>query len=182
MIEAARSRNHEVIAISSALPEIEEQVVPMYKMPSVMLPLQKKYRLALPGYYPFAKILEEFQPDILHINSPCTLGFGAARYARTFGIPVVATYHTHFPTYPRYYNLTALEPLAWKLSRALYNSVNQTFVPTPQILKELEEHNLKNLTFLPNGVDVKKFNPRFKSYEWRSRFGGGKKTYCIVCK
>jgi len=59
----------------------------MYKVPSVVIPLHKEYRLAVPGYQSFAGILEQFRPDILHINSPCTLGFGAVKYAKHFDVP-----------------------------------------------------------------------------------------------
>ena len=130
MIDGALARNHEVIAITSILPELSEQLIPMYKVPSVVIPLQKAYRMALPGYQSFAKILNNFRPDIIHINSPCTLGFGAVKYAKHFDVPVVATYHTHFPAYPRYYNLTKLEDLVWRITRNLYNNVDLTLVPT----------------------------------------------------
>ena len=44
MIDGALARNHEAIAITSILPEPSEQPIPMYKVPSVIMPLQKAYR------------------------------------------------------------------------------------------------------------------------------------------
>jgi phosphatidylinositol alpha 1,6-mannosyltransferase len=171
MIDGALARHHNAIAITSLLPEPGEQPVPMYKVPSVVLPLHKDYRIALPGYLSFAGILEKFQPDILHINSPCTLGFAAAKYAKHFGVPVVATYHTHFPTYPRYYNLTKLEHLTWRISRHLYNNLDRTFVPTKPILDELEANDIQRLQYLPNGVDTGLFTPERRNDAWRAQFG-----------
>jgi glycosyltransferase involved in cell wall biosynthesis len=139
----------------------------MHRVRSVVLPLQKNYRIALPGYQMFAGALEAFAPDVMHINSPCTLGFAAMRYARQFNIPIVATYHTHFPTYPRYYGLTALEELTWKVSRYLYNRMDRTFVPTTPILEELTQHEISRLEYLPNGVDLNLFNPSRRSQAWR---------------
>ncbi|MGA9405659.1 MAG: glycosyltransferase family 1 protein [Bacteroidota bacterium] len=178
MVEGVVERGHQAIAIASTLP-IGETQIPVYGVPSVVLPLQKNYRIAIPGYQSFAKYLQEFQPDILHINSPCTLGFAAVKYARNFGLPVVATYHTHFPTYPRYYNLTRLEDLAWRILRRLYNNVDRTLVPTTPILQELREHGVERLEYLPNGVDTAMFNPLYRSNEWRQRFGGGKKPIIL---
>jgi glycosyltransferase involved in cell wall biosynthesis len=179
MIDGALARNHEAIAITSILPELSEQLIPMYKVPSVVIPLQKAYRMAIPGYQSFAKILNEFQPDIIHINSPCTLGFGAVKYAKHFGIPVVATYHTHFPTYPRYYNLTKLEDLVWRITRNLYNNVDRTLVPTRPILNELTENNIHRLQYLPNGVDTGLFTPERRNNVWRTQFGDGSKPVVL---
>lgn len=179
MIDGALERGHDAIAITSILPETSEQPIPMYKVPSVVIPLQKAYRLAVPGYQSFTKILERFQPDILHINSPCTLGFGAVKYAKHFGVPVVATYHTHFPTYPRYYNLTKLEDLVWRITRNLYNSVDRTLVPTRPILSELTENNIQRLQYLPNGVDTGLFTPERRNNAWRMQFGNGFKPIVL---
>jgi glycosyltransferase involved in cell wall biosynthesis len=179
MFDGALARNIETLAFTSTLPEPADMVVPMVKVPSVPLFLQKNYRLALPSYHLFARRLNEFKPDIIHINSPCTLGFRAVKYALHFDIPVVATYHTHFPTYPRYYNLIGLEQLTWKITRHLYNQVDCTFVPSKPILEELEEHGVNNLEYLPNGVDLRSFNPRFRSNEWRKRVGAENKPVVL---
>jgi phosphatidylinositol alpha 1,6-mannosyltransferase len=179
MIDGAKARNHNAIAITSNLPEPSQQPIPMYKVPSVVLPLQKAYRIAVPGYQSFARVLNEFHPDILHINSPCTLGFGALRYAKHFGVPIVATYHTHFPTYPRYYKLTKLEDLTWRISRNLYNQMDRTFVPTRPILSELADHDIHRLEYMPNGVDVGLFNPQRRNESWRQRFGNGEKPIVL---
>ena len=178
MINAAVEREDECIAVTATLPS-ETPCIPMLRVPSVAFPLQKNYRIAVPGIHSFARYLHAFQPDIIHINSPCTLGFGAMRYGREFGVPVVATYHTHFPTYPRYYNLTKLEELTWRISRSLYNSVERTFVPTNPILNELAEHGIKRLQYLPNGVDGCNFNTGFRSESWRSQFANGTKPIIL---
>ena len=171
MFEGALERQHDIVAFTSTLPEAQDRIIPMHKVPSVTIPLQKSYRLAVPGYQMFAKALDEFRPDLLHINSPCTLGFGAAKYAEQFNVPVVATYHTHFPTYPRYYHLHGLEELTWKISRNLYNRLDRTFVPTQPILEELSEHQINRLEYLPNGVDLELFSPTWRSLDWRARLG-----------
>ena len=169
MFDAALARHHDAMAFTSTLPDAEDQIVPMHRVRSVVLPLQKNYRIALPGYQMFARGLDTFAPDVMHINSPCTLGFAAMRYARQFNIPIVATYHTHFPTYPRYYGLTVLEELTWKVSRYLYNRMDRTFVPTMPILEELREHGINGLEYLPNGVDLHQFNVGHRSRLWRER-------------
>lgn len=172
MIESARSRGHEVIAVTSDLPDSVDRTVPMIKVPSVAFPLHRAYRIALPGYHSFAKKLQDYRPDIIHVNSPCPLGFAAIKYARDFNVPVVATYHTHFPTYPRYYRLRGLEEFAWKILRQFYCNIDRTFVPAQPILDELHSHKIGPLQYLPNGVDVHLFRPEYRSNEWRKEYTG----------
>jgi phosphatidylinositol alpha 1,6-mannosyltransferase len=161
------------------LPDHLDQAVRMLRVPSVVLPLQKNYRIALPGYQHFSKELQDFNPDILHINSPCTLGFAATKYAHHFRVPIVATYHTHFPTYPRYYRLARFEDLTWRISRNLYNGINRTFVPTQPILEELASKEIRRLEYLPNGVDVNLIGPHRRSEAWRWQFGNGDKQIIL---
>ncbi len=170
MFEEASRRGADVMAFGSALPPSQNTVVPMVQVPSVIFPLHASYRLAVPGYHSFKKELQRFQPDIIHINSPCTLGFAAAKYGRDYGVPVVATYHTHFPTYLRYYNLQGFEELTWRIIRRFYNSIERTFVPTVPILQELEARHIRNLQYLPNGIDLSMFHPKYRSQQWRERF------------
>ncbi len=173
VFDAALRRGHEVIAFGSDVPPKKDRPVPMVRVPSVTFPLQKAYRMALPGYSHFAKKLHAWRPDIIHINSPCTLGFAAARYARDHGTPAVATYHTHFPTYLRYYNLTRFEARTWKLLRHLYNSLDATFVPSIPVMEELREHQIRRTEYLPNGVDLSMFSPAHKLLRWRTQIGAG---------
>jgi phosphatidylinositol alpha 1,6-mannosyltransferase len=155
-----------VECFSAMVPEPGEEKVPMHLVPSVRFPLYPDYRLALPGWNSFARALRRFSPTIIHINSPCSLGFAAMRYGQHFGIPVVATYHTHFPKYAAYYRLPALEPCGWNYLRSLYNSCERTFVPSRPILEELAAQGICNLEWLPHGVDAELFHPRYRSTEW----------------
>jgi phosphatidylinositol alpha 1,6-mannosyltransferase len=167
------ARNIEAIAFTATLPDEVRTIIPMFRMPSVVLPLQKNYRLASPRYKGFEEKLNAFQPDIIHVHSPCTLGFAAVKYAHRYGIPVVSTYHTHFPAYPRYYRLYGFEEIVWKMMRYFYNQMDRTFVPTEPILNELVEHRLERLQYIPNGTDINAFNPKYRSDSWRHSIGPG---------
>ncbi len=158
-----------------------DQPTTIHQVPSVMFPLYKDYRIALPGQKHFEERLREFKPDLLHINSPCSLGYAAIKYARKAEIPVVATYHTHFPSYARYYSARAFQALSWNYFRKIYNGCQRVYVPSQPILHELRDHGLRNLEFLPHGVDTDVFHPRFKNRDWRIRLGiDGKKVLLFV--
>jgi glycosyltransferase involved in cell wall biosynthesis len=143
----------------------------MFQVPSISVPLYKEYKFAVPGPKFFEDSLKEFRPDILHINSPCPLGHAAVRYGQKNNIPVVATYHTHFPSYAKYYKVKALENLGWNYLRSLYNKCEAVYVPSLPIMKELKAQGLEKIQFLPHGVDTETFNPEFNSPHWKENIG-----------
>ncbi len=167
LIENIKKTEIESIVFSPIIPTQEEQPIKMYAVPSFPFPLYKDYKLAILAKRYFEDILLEFNPDIIHINSPCSLGFAAVRFGRKHNIPVVATYHTHFPSYAKYYKIKALEQFAWNYLRSLYNKCEAVYVPSLPIIRELKEQGIEKTVFLPHGVDTNVFNPSFKSQKWK---------------
>jgi glycosyltransferase involved in cell wall biosynthesis len=161
------------IFVSPIIPEITDRAVPMFRVPSVVFPLYRDYRVALPGAVHFERRLRDFRPDLIHINSPCSLGYAAVTHGRRHGIPVVATYHTHFASYAKYYGVKALESVSWSYLRTLYNRCDRTYVPSLPILEELREKGIRNLEHLPHGVDPQAFHPAYRSEAWRARVAPG---------
>jgi hypothetical protein len=47
--------------------------------------------------------VRRMKPDILHVTSPSLFIFPAILASRLFGIPLIASYHTHLPVYLRSY-------------------------------------------------------------------------------
>ncbi|MHB1686850.1 MAG: glycosyltransferase family 4 protein [Ignavibacteriaceae bacterium] len=176
LIEELNVRGIENIFISPIIPPKDEQPTAMFKVPSVTVPFYKEYRLPYFGQKKFEKKLLEFKPDIIHINSPCPLGYAALKFGLKHSIPVVATYHTHFASYAKYYKVKSLESFSWNYFRSLYNRCESVYVPSIPILNELREHGLTSTEFLPHGVDTQTFNPGFKSSDWKRNLGIEDKT------
>ena len=171
LIESLNRRSVENVFFSPLIPPEGERPTLMFEVPSFIFPWYKEYRVAwLPGKR-FEDQLSDFKPDILHINSPCSLGYAAVRYAQRHTIPVVATYHTHFASYAKYYNVKALELFSWSYFRMLYNNCDRVFVPSQPILSELNSYGIRNLEFLPHGVDANTFSPQFRSMDWKHELG-----------
>ncbi|MDR3667933.1 MAG: glycosyltransferase family 1 protein [Ignavibacteriaceae bacterium] len=168
--EIIRTKQIDPLFISAIVPPVEEQPVEMFHVPSFAFPGYKDYRVAVPGRIFFENKLNNFNPDLIHINSPCPLGYAAVKYGMAKNIPVVATYHTHFPSYAKYYNVKALEIFGWDYLRNLYNKCQTVYVPSLPILDELKNHGFETVEYLPHGVDTKLFNPSAKSDMWKSNF------------
>ena len=158
------SKSHEVHLISDKKADIPNVTIHLVGMKHGTIALDLK------GYRA-RKIIRTIKPDIIHVNSPCPLGYAALTYAKKRKIPVIATYHTHFISYAKYYYLEILEPFLWLYTKGFYNNCNKVLVPSKSILSELRQHGLKRLEYLPHGVDTQAFNRSYRSIKWRKGYG-----------
>jgi len=143
-------------------------------VPSIAIPGRPEYRMTL-SFSKEAQIeLEHFDPDIIHIATPDLLGYKALKWARRKGKIVVASYHTHFPSYLKYYRLQFLESLGWKYLQWFYGHCAQLYVPSTSMLETLRNHGINgNLRIWARGVDSTLFSPSKRDETWRRSHGFG---------
>ncbi len=179
LLDYLNEKNIPNIFFSPVIPNNEDQPSPMFEVPSLAIPFYKDYRMAIPNQKFLKRQINDFNPNIIHINSPCSLGYSAVRFANKNFIPAVATYHTHFPSYAKYYKIKSLETCGWNYIRKLYNNCERVYVPSIPVLNELDQQGINNLAFLPHGVDIQTFNPKYKDNHWRKTFGGEGKSILL---
>lgn len=167
-VEFLKNRGVEFLGIT---PQTEENslIATQEKIPYLPFPLYTAYRLSLPRMERIKRIVEQFKPDLIYLNSPCTLGYAGIKIGKELGIPIVATYHTHFPTYLRYYRLSIFNGVVWSYLRYFYNQCDIVFVPSKSVLNELKENGINNLVYLPHGVDTSLFNPNKADENFRNQ-------------
>lgn len=108
------------------------------------------------------RAIDEFQPDVLEINSTTTMAMAASAYAKQKGIPLLSVYHTDLVSSFRF--LFRWPALAERVSRMyipkLYNRCKSTIVASQTFLRQLEGLGIKRLVHIPLGVDKRAFYPR----------------------
>jgi phosphatidylinositol alpha 1,6-mannosyltransferase len=161
--------------LSAIVPE-EEGYPDVKKVPSVTFLLHPDYQLSTASVAQLDSLLGDFNPKLIHIHSPCTLGHAAVKLAKKRGIPVVATYHTHFPTYLKYYGIQFLDGTVWRILKKLYSRCDRVIVPSIATLEDLKAKGIPNLVHIPHGVDTSSFSPAHRSEEWRSKVGADGKV------
>ena len=141
-------------------------------VPSVSLPGRSDYRLTL-GITPSVREeLEAFDPTLYHIATPDLLGRHALSVAHDTGTPVVASYHTHFSSYLKYYHLDLFESALWSYLRRFYEQCEQVYVPSSAMAEILNEHGITDgLRLWERGVNTDRFAPERRSLEWRRAQG-----------
>jgi phosphatidylinositol alpha 1,6-mannosyltransferase len=116
--------------------------------------------------------LEAFAPNLVHVSAPEVLGHRAVSWAREQGIATVASLHTRFETYPRYYRLGFLEPMLIRGLTRFYNRVDQVVTPGESTADILKSWGVETpIRIWSRGVDHRRFNPGRRSLEWRRSLG-----------
>ena len=157
-------------------PEVENPAFPptgpMVPLPSVPVPGRGEYRIPTGLHRTARADLKRFQPHIVHISSPDRAARQAAAWGRENNRPVVATVHTRFETYPRYYGLGFAEPLVEAWLRRLYARCDILLVPSPTMVDVLREQRMnRNVAIWSRGVEKTIFNPAARDLEWRRSIG-----------
>lgn len=176
LIREAQKVDIESIIITGSAEDESITSAPIIQIPSITFPLYKEYKITLPGINSFAKKLDEFKPDIIHIHSPDTIAWIALRYAKSRNIPIIATYHTNFDKYLEYYHLSLLKPLVWFILIKLYKKMKLVTTPSETVSDELIKRGIpsKNIITIPWGVESSRFSSSFRKDSWRKNITKGK--------
>lgn len=178
-----RAAGDEVMVVApdaKGLPEVYEgaQIIPTLSMP---LPVYRDMRIGSPLVSPHLKAaVRHFRPEIIHAANPFVLGRAAFTLARRFRVPLVASYHTHLAQYTTRYHLSALESTCWAYLRHLHNRALLNLCTSRPVLEELSRRSFERLDLWEPGVDAERFNPVWRSDEWRDRLTGGKPDATIL--
>jgi glycosyltransferase involved in cell wall biosynthesis len=144
----------------------------VYGVSGFPLPLYPELKLALPRPA-IGHVLEEFQPDLIHVINPAVLGLGGLYYAKVMQIPLVASYHTHLPQYLKHYGLGMLEGVMWELIKASHNQAQLNLCTSTAMVQELIDHDVEQVDLWQRGVDTEMFQPNLASEKMRQHLSQG---------
>jgi glycosyltransferase involved in cell wall biosynthesis len=155
-----------------------ENVTRLKAMPFKIYP---ECKISFPNLSKMKKTLKEFNPDIIHLATPFTIGLCGLHIAKKMKIPLVASYHTNFDHYLQYYNLTFLENILWKYLDWFHKPTQKIFVPSNDTLNHLVTKGFNNLSVWTHGVDCSLFKPVQNDEEIKQKYKiTSKYTICFV--
>lgn len=166
-------KEHEVLIFGPtiATPALEH-AGELVSVPSARIPGRPEYRVSLSLPAKQRRRLEKFKPDIVHIATPDILGYKALKWALKNDVLAVASYHTHFSSYLKYYKAGFLEPLMWKYLGWFYSKCKKVFVPSPSMVDTLNEKEIPaDFEIWARGIDSELFHPSKRSEAWRRQQG-----------
>ena len=106
-----------------------------------------------------AKLLDEFQPDVVHVAAPFMLGAQAISWAAKNNVPSVAIYQTDVAGYLERYNLAFARPAMEKVVANIHALATLNLAPTQASAASLRQIGVTNVEVWGRGVDLDLFTP-----------------------
>ena len=168
------ARGHEVIVIApsqrrTGLAEEEwdgEYVIK--RTMSVPFPFYQNFRISLSPRREVRRVIEEFEPDVIHIQMLLGIGQATMRYAKLYNIPVVTTNHAIPENLMD--NIRLLAPVSGPINRLIteygarfHAKADHVTMPT-QAAIDMLTNGRDDLPDVPieavsNGIDLGRFTP-----------------------
>lgn len=155
---------------------------------SVVFPFYQNFRISISPYREVKRIIEDFEPDVIHIQTPMGIGRAAVGYAKKMDVPLVATNHAMPENLVD--NLRLLAPFSRPINYILkefgarfYNNADFVTLPTEAAINMLKGDSFKApYMAISNGIDLTRFNPGTAPAEFYERFNipSGKKIVLYV--
>ena len=153
LIKVLVRRGHTVRVISP----LEFKTVPCPTYPEISLSLWPRRRLE--------RLLDEAQPDVVHVPTEGPLGWAARAICRARGWPFTTCYHSKFPEYIQ--ERTGLPVgLSYNVLRRFHGAAHATMVTNKDMRDELAERGFGQLALRRMGVDHEVFAPTLTDKQW----------------
>lgn len=125
---------------------------------TVPCPTYPEIRLAIAPGPRVSRMVDEFEPDAIHIETEAPLGFAARRHCLASGYPFTTAYHTQFP---EFIHARCRLPLSvtYRMMRWFHDPSAAVMVPTAEMRRRLQERGFANLAHWSRGVDTDVFAP-----------------------
>ena len=137
-----------------------------------MLAGRGEYKLARGLPAATRRDLAAFAPNLIHVSAPDILGHRALSYARRHDIAALASLHTRFETYLRYYGLALIEPALIRLLTRFYNRADRVMVPGQSMAALLRDWGVTTpIGIWSRGMNRDRFDPARRDFAWRQSLG-----------
>jgi glycosyltransferase involved in cell wall biosynthesis len=155
-------QNVDVTLIAPHYPQPHDTAT-VRRIPSRQVPFDPEDRLM--HWKPLMGSLREAgrgDVDLIHIQTPFVAHYAGMRARAMFGVPVVATYHTHFEEYIHHYlpvlPRSLLRRAARALARSQCNELDAVIVPSAAMRDTLDGYGVNApMHILPTGIPINQF-------------------------
>ncbi len=112
-----------------------------------------------------ASLIKKLNLDLIHTHTEFSLGLFGRIMAKELKLPMVHTYHTIYEDYTHYItHIKTIDKRAKAFARIFTkiccNTVEQVIAPTEKVRELLLKYSVfKDISVIPTGVNLKKFNP-----------------------
>lgn len=173
-VQELQKQGHEVCVITlSFLKSHNDDPAWVHRVPSFIRFCYKQNRMAIPWFsnYYVSKLLDTFQPEVVHVHHPFLLGCSAVRWAERKNIKTVFTYHTLYSDYVHYVPLPSwiVKRVVQRLVSTFCKTVDHIIVPSNTIQKRLSKQGMVTKV-LPSGLQEQFSRQPFMKKEFKKPY------------
>lgn len=159
---------------------------PIVRTRSINAPLYDLQIALRPGRT-IAQLLAQFQPDVIHVQTPLQIGRLCLLAGRRRQIPVIATNHSMPENLLD--NLKVLQPLKYPVDKILriyglhfHNRADLVTVPTKSSIQVLarDKSLAPDVVVVSNGIDTQRFAPTQRDHKLQRQLGLTTKTPTVL--
>ena len=174
------ARGHEVLVIAPSqtgkkCKEVDGNHV-IVRTASVPFPFYQNFRISLNPAREVKKIIDDFDPDVIHIQMLMWIGQAAMRYGNKYGIPIVSTNHAMPENLMD--NLRMLAPVSRPINYILkaygarfHSKADVITMPTQSAIDMFDVAKLgMKIEAVSNGIDLARFSPGLVADDVYDRF------------
>lgn len=167
---------HEVLVVTSDNNTKEHYIKDgVLYCPGIVAKKFYDYSVSLPYSNERLKILKEFNPDIIHVHNEFGIGLFGISASKKLHVPLVYTLHTMYDDYLYYvFPKLLLKPAKYaadKYFKRFADSSAAITGPSQKVYNYLREIGVeKNISVIPNSVEIDIFNPENFTQEQKLEF------------
>ncbi len=124
--------------------------------PNLACPWYQEIRLSMPSV---EAIVEDFQPDHIHIATEGPIGLSVRNVCNLFSYHFTTSYHTDFPAYVHEY-MGVPKPITYQFLKWFHLHAQRVMVSTQSVRNDLETRGFQRIAKWSRGVDLDLFQPR----------------------
>jgi len=143
----------------------------------------KEARVSFSNRKKLYALLDEFEPNMIHLMTEFNVGNMGLKYADTHQIPVISNYSSHFTLFLKHMKLGFLMRPLEKYIRYFHDQATLTTTPSNESKDYLKTLGIEDVHIFSRGIDTVKFNPNKRSEDLRKSWNvSNELVFLCVCR
>ncbi len=160
--DALAKRGHEFYIFAPKYPKLSKTAKPLQlheniqvkRFSSVPTPGYESFRISIPNFIKARKILKEFKPDVIHIESPGSVGILGINLGKYLNKKIIITYHTYIPDFLVCVSPASILHITELLEKLSIRKIKE------KVDQFLEQQKISNTSLLEVKEKIKENRPR----------------------
>lgn len=130
----------------------ETELITPQRFLTVPMPGYSSIRLAMAPRFGLRRMLDAYEPDIVHIATEGPIGWSARGWCLSRGVPFTTAFHTRFPEYASVRTGISAERF-WPIMRRFHAPSRAVLVATDSLARELAGRGIAHTRRWSRGID-----------------------------